>query len=64
MEAQQTDGKDVPGRNPPHLKSRDDVAVDIAGDELRMGMDVPGGELQEVEDDESKDDRADRRSMG
>ena len=58
MEAEQEQGEDVPGGNPPHAESADDVVVDIAFDEMRLRMDVAGGELQQVEDDEGQDDGA------
>ena len=58
MKAEKADGEDVPGRNPPDLKSGDYVLIDIPCDELSVGMDVSSGEMQEVEDDENKDDGA------
>src|ERR1700679_2401966 len=57
MKAEQANGDDVPGRNPPDLKYRDDVVIDVACDELRLGMYVAGGELEQMEHDEDQDNR-------
>src|ERR1035437_5527101 len=56
MESQQNDRENGPGRDPPERKSRCRMMVEITLHKLRLGVDVAGGELEEVEDDEGEND--------
>ncbi len=56
VEAQRHLGGDVEHRHPPHLKAGHHVVVDVAGHEA--GVHRPPGEMQQVVDDEQRDDDA------
>ena len=58
VQAQKADGDDVGERDPPHLKAGNHVVVDVALNVGRAGMDVAGGQVQQMEDDEGEHDGA------
>ena len=54
VKTQQADREDVPGRNPPDLKTGHHVVINIAFNERCFGMKNSGGELQQVKNNENK----------
>ena len=58
MQSQKADGDDVGERDPPHLEAGNHIVVNVALNVGRAGMDVTGGQVKEMKDDEGEHDGA------